>query len=377
MATYIEHAQLAAQQWTDDLLCGEGSFDIFPTMKALVHNIGFRCWVGPEATRKNYMPRLIAAYEELDPEAGFQDLTRLTATLALGKLKEKAALDELESILTEIWEAKTRSLGRDPLQCPELNGEAAEDPDNLTALHRLHAHRSEADRRRQVAIDVFHFHLASQANMYAALSWTLANLLTQSGGHLEAVLVEMDHARATFGPEYRGSTGALDGMLRLEAVIQESLRLAQQSITLRKVLRPVSFSYEGGTLRLDPGMYIATLLSVTNKCNRHVPNHPPLAEFFPERYTLSSSNRSGGVELDPEIYPEAVHVHLSTFGRGFHACPGQRFAMYIMKIAITKLLETCELTPQFEAPEIPSASVGAIARAVNPCIVSVRPRATL
>ncbi len=38
---------------------------------------------------------------------------------------------------------------------------------NLEALHQAHASFPEAERFRRVAYDVFHFHLASQANMYA------------------------------------------------------------------------------------------------------------------------------------------------------------------------------------------------------------------
>ena len=282
------------------------------------------------------------------------------------------------------------------------------DPDNLTALHRRHSHRSPADRRRQVAIDVFHFHLASQANMYAGLSWTLVNLLTRRGGHLEAVLEEMQDVSAAYGrgqpcscasaifhgasvgssltldsvpadnavaagAGYRGCMEALDAMPRLEAIIQESLRLAQQSITLRKIMRPVSFEYEDGIVQLGTGMYVATLLSVTNVDSRHVSNQPPLEEFVPARYTVSVN----GIILEPEVYTASEQVHLSTFGHGFHACPGQRFALCIMKIAISKLLESFELTPLFTTAEIPSASVGAIARSVNPCHVAVKPRASM
>ncbi len=38
---------------------------------------------------------------------------------------------------------------------------------NLHALHALHGDLPPAERFRRVAIDVFHFHLASQANLYA------------------------------------------------------------------------------------------------------------------------------------------------------------------------------------------------------------------
>jgi hypothetical protein len=50
--------------------------------------------------------------------------------------------------------------------------------DNLASLHELHSGTPLAERSVLVARDVFHFHLASLANMYAALSWTLVRLLT-------------------------------------------------------------------------------------------------------------------------------------------------------------------------------------------------------
>lgn len=51
----------------------------------------------------------------------------------------------------------------------------------------------------QVAYDVFHFHLASQANMYAALSWTMINLLTQDKKYLATVKAELQRLRDSQG----------------------------------------------------------------------------------------------------------------------------------------------------------------------------------
>ncbi len=76
---------------------------------------------------------------------------------------------------------------------------APSEPDNLTVLHELYAGLPDAERYQRVAYDVFHFMLASQANMYAALSWTLINVLTQDTQHVEQIQMEIDALRRKHG----------------------------------------------------------------------------------------------------------------------------------------------------------------------------------
>ena len=91
----------------------------------------------------------------------------------------------------------------------------------------------------------------------------------------------------------------LDACVYTEAAILESLRLAQQSITLRKALTNVTLASERGDIFVPKGTYIGTLLSVTNTDNetlryrqqRHQQRHggetgksAPLATFDPRRY---------------------------------------------------------------------------------------------
>lgn len=134
----------------------DGHFEVFAHMKALVHRIGFMCWVGPEAVADDTLPQLVAAFEALDPEVGFKQLSALTRTLATRKWCERRAMARIESILAQIWRRR----------CARRNGQApAEDNDNLDCLHRLYAHLPERERLHQVAVNVVQFHLASQANM--------------------------------------------------------------------------------------------------------------------------------------------------------------------------------------------------------------------
>lgn len=168
---------------------------------------------------------------------------------------------------------------------------------------------------------------------------------------------------------------ALDQMVYLEAVIYETLRLVQQSITLRKVVSPCVLKSERGDISLDPSWYIATLLSVTNMDEKHLgPAIPQLTEFRPARYLTREG--SGPVELRlPEDVPPGTETLTSTFGHLAHACPGRRLAVAVSKICLSRILTTWALNPQFTQATVPPTSVGALARVSQPCIVDYAPRA--
>lgn len=186
-----------------------------------------------------------------------------------------------------------------------------------------------------VAVDVFQFQLASLANLYAAISWSLANLLTKAEADRDKVVREYRAALAAAKSEQdaggsdccgqndsssnssNNSTALVDHdvldtkMPFIDSVCQESLRLSQQSITLRKVLRTCTFPTETGIYTLPEGTYIATLLSVTNVDRQATQHGPPLDAFAPERFS--------GAKLNPALYPKrAPRYGLSTFGHGSH-----------------------------------------------------------
>jgi cytochrome P450 len=118
--------------------------------------------------------------------------------------------------------------------------------------------------------------------------------------------------------------------------VQESLRLAQQSITLRKVMKPCQF----GDFQIPPGYYLATLLSITNQ--QTPSDQPPADQFWPFR---SLTTLTG-----------TAQYAVSTFGHGYHACPGQRFAMMVTKVFLIHLTtgpHSLTLQPDFTDVEIP------------------------
>ena len=141
----------------------QGELEIFSHMKRLVHRVGFRCWAGREAASPAHLPRLIELFEKLDPEEAFVHPARIFVTLATRRAGERRALAQVQEILTGIWRERER-LG-------------AREGDMLEALHELYRDLPEAARFEHVARDVIILHLASQSNLYAAISWTLVNLL--------------------------------------------------------------------------------------------------------------------------------------------------------------------------------------------------------
>lgn len=82
--------------------------------------------------------------------------------------------------------------------------------DNLNALHEGFKQEfpglDSRARSRLCAHAVFQFHLASQANLYAALSWTLVNFLTQPAALASRVIEEHERLCSDFGSLYALST---------------------------------------------------------------------------------------------------------------------------------------------------------------------------
>lgn len=322
---YLQHLRDAV---AEDLaeLGARGELEVFAHMKLLVHRLAFRSWAGKEAASPRYLARLVGLFEQLDPEEAFVRPGRTIATVLSGKVPEKRALREVERILTQIWNERTR--------------EGRSEGDMLEALHESYAALPEPARHTRVACDVMILHLASLSNLYAALSWTLVNLLLRRD-----IL-----ARVRAGDDEL-----------LERCAHESIRMAQRSITLRKVVAPCTIDDSQTTYRLRPGVFVATMLSVNNTA------FPGLERFDPANY--DRGRLSARVPL-----PTAEVV--STFGHGQHACPGQRFAIAAIRVALRGILDALDLEPQFSSAEPKRGQIGAVARAAEPCRVVYRRRAT-
>lgn len=326
METYLGHIHDAvAEELTQ--LGPMGEMEIFAKMKILVHRVGFRCWAGKLAASPRYFLRLVWLFEQMDPEQAFVRPGRTFITLMTRKSMERKALREVAKILADIWKARQ--------QRPAEQAER----DMLDALHELYEALPETERFAAVARDIMILHLASLSNLYAALSWTLIHLL-EHPADLARVRDQADVAL-------------------LERYAHESIRVAQRSITLRKIMTPCTFDDGATRYQLEPGVFLATMLSVNNSA------FPGLESFDPDHYEKS--------RVCPRIQLPTPEV-VSTFGHGSHACPGQRFALSAIRITLTELLNSLALTPLFEHPVPEPKQIGAVARAAQPCVVRFEKR---
>jgi len=345
MDSYLAHIDTAADDTIADLGTA-GTFEIFAVAKRLVHRIGFRCWAGREAASAPYFEPLVACFERIDPEQAFVHPASLLWTVVTRKAPERRALRTAAALLAEIWCARAR--------------EGRREGDMLEQLHELFAGDADGVRHERVAKNVMILHLASLANLYASLAWTLVNLLLHPE-HRAAIEHEAAALAARHDGRHLRDQRALAEMTLLESCAMESIRLAQRSITLRKVMRPCTIETDQGVFALAPGVYVTTLLSVNNRA------YDTLDRFDPRHYDrgrLAEHVRVPGKEV------------VSTFGHGRHACVGERFATSAMKIAVLRLLAAFELTPDFASATAPAGQLGAVARAAEPCLVRYRRKAS-
>jgi cytochrome P450 len=305
-----------------DELGASGRFEAFAFARRLGHRLGLGCWAGEEAASAAYLDRLIPLLDRLDTAESFVNPARLALARATGKWRERRALAGLEALLGAIVRERARTGPRGDF------------------LDQIAAGWSDVDgptREQGIARDVVLIHLGAQSNLYAALAWTLVNLLLH--------------------PDVLARVRAGDDDL-LERSASESIRLAQRSLTLRQVLRPLDFDDGARTWRLSPGVMIATMLSVTNASAA-----AGLDRFDPGHYE--------GRRLARRIELPAREL-VSTFGHGRHACPAQRFSISAIRVALRRLLERYELAPRFADARPLARQLGAVARAARPCVVEYR-----
>jgi cytochrome P450 len=129
---------------------------------------------------------------------------------------------------------------------------------------------------------------------------------------------------------------------------------------VRQVLRPVEIDDGRATYRLQPGVLIATMLSVTNPSAA-----PGLDRFDPDHYEGRSPARALALPARELV---------SSFGHGRHACPAQRFSISAIRIALRRLLERFELEPGFREARPRRRQLGAVARSERACWVRYRRR---
>jgi len=314
-----------------DALGAGGRFEIFAFARRLGHRLGLACWAGTEAASPPALDRLIPLLDRLDSSDSFVRPLSTFASLASKKWRERRAMRGVEQIFAEILRQRGAAGA-------ERGGSGAPG-DFLDTIHASYADLPPGEREVHSARDVMVLHMGAQSNLYAALGWTLVNLL------LHPAL--LDRVR-------KGDSDLL------ERCASESIRMAQRSLTLRQVLAPLEFDAGGQKFTLAPGVLIATMLSLTNRSAA-----PGLDRFDPDHYA--------GRRLAADVALPAREL-VSTFGHGRHSCPAQRFAISAIRVAVLRLLERFELEPLFADAEPRRRQIGGVARSARPCRVAYRAR---
>ena len=336
---YLDQLERAVALQLDEM-GSAGRFETFAWARRLGHRLGLACWAGEEAASAANLDRLIPLLDRLDPSESFVRPARRFVSWATQQARERRALAGIEAIVAEILRARER----DGVARGDFLDQIARSWDDVDGAERERSERgprarvrAEGERVQGIARDVALIHLGAQSNLYAALAWTLVDLL-QRPEHLVIVRAGDDE--------------------HLERCANESIRLAQRSLTLRQVLRPLELDDGKQVYRLAPGVLIATMLSVTNATAA-----PGLDRFDPARW--EGRRLAKAVELP-------ARELVSTFGHGRHACPAQRFAISAIRISVRRLLERYEIEPRFRAAAPRARQLGAVARAERSCPVAYR-----
>jgi cytochrome P450 len=315
---YLDNLGLAVGQEIDRL-GHSGRFEVFAEMRRLGHRLGLASWCGAEAASPQFVERLIPLFDVLDSSESFVRPDRTIVTWATRKRSEWRAMEGIESILGEILAERATK--------PPVG-------DFLDQIFAAYADLPYEEQVRGTARDVIVIHMGSQSNLYAALAWTMVNLLLH--------------------PELLAQVRAGDDAL-LEQCANESIRMAQRSITMRQVLHPIEVDAGDTVYRLSPGTMLTTMLSVTNTTAA-----AGLDRFDPAHY--EGRKLRAGVGLPTK---ELV----STFGHGLHSCPAARFSISAIRVSLRLLLDQYTFTPEFSSAAPRTRQIGGVARSARPCWV--------
>ncbi len=332
VAAYVkDFSQVIAQviaSWGES-----GSIDVFDSIRTLEQRVGFKVWIGEEATQDGVWQQFKTHFDVLSQENAFVSPQQTLETLTSGKAKEKQAVAHIMALMGNIIARR----------------EAAQawPDDTLTFLYQRFRSEDAQVTLRKVTHNIINANQGFLSNLYAALAWSLINL-KQHPDTQQRLEAEIAVTRARFGENFHESQEALDSMRFCEQLLMESVRLAQRSITLRKVMKEIQFDCGNTVYTIQPGVYITTMLSVINT------QTPELARFDPDHYL--------GRKIAPSLIVQGKET-ISTFGHGRHACPAQKFSHNMCKVLLSLLLQNFEFSTPV-APVMPSPSqMGGVARA--------------
>jgi hypothetical protein len=304
-----------------------GEVDLFDFARRLGHRMGLASWAGAESARGDRFDRLALALDALDAAEAFVRPDLMAVVAANGKTTERAALAKAESLMAQTLDERAR------------HRTSASEPDLLDRIAARWDDVDEPARTTGVARDVVLAHLASMTNLFAALGWTLVDVISRP-----ALLDDIRNGNAELA----------------ERCALESIRIAQRSIMLRMVVKPVEINDGETTYRVKPGAFIATLLPLTNTTAA-----PGLDTYDPERWARRHLREPHGL---------AARELVTTFGHGLHSCPAQSFSLASIAKTICMMSKTFDLTPKFDGVAPLAAQIGGVARADRPTPVAYERR---
>ena len=321
-----------------------GKFEIFDQIRTIEQRIGYRLWIGKEASSEEYWTKLKKNFDELDQEKAFVDPTSVLETIKTDKKKERAAVADITKIINEIWTQR------------QFSGALGQD--TLRLMHQLFEDEEKIVESRKVAHNSINANQGFLSNLYAAIAWCIVHIVLDKEVN-QKVLVDINTAREKYGENFLLQVDAINEMNYLEQLLMESVRVAQRSITLRKVMETVNLDDGKQDYIISPGVYVTTLLSVTNF------QPPGLEDFDPDHYTKNKLTTDlGGFSKES----------VTTFGHGVHSCPAQRLSHIVTKIVLCELLQNFEFQADFKNAEPSSVQLGGVARSEKPCFVTYRRR---
>ncbi len=122
---------------------------------------------------------------------------------------------------------------------------------------------------------------------------------------------------------------------------------------MRSVLAPWTIPDGARSYAVEPGAIVATMVPLTNTTAA-----PGLDGFDPDRW-VGRKLRDVAALPAPEL--------VVTFGYGPHRCPARRFSLSAIGRAVRALVDTYDLTPEFDAVRPQPGQIGGVARAADPC----------
>ena len=283
VATYLHNVQRALDD-TFVELGRAGDVEVFELTRRLGHRVGLASWGGPGSAVGQRFDRLARAFDALDGSESFVHPDAMAKVAATSKAAEYEAL----AVITgELGEALRDLPGHEP------------DHPLFARVAAAWADEPIEDARVGVAQDVALIHIASMSNLFAALGWSLIDLLSHRD--------EAERVRA-------------GDQALAEACALESIRLAQRSIMARYVTAPVTLDVGATQYDVGPGVTIATLLAAHQRqCRirpRGVgPGH--LAQASVGRYVGARGRRIGDrLRPWPPHVPGAAVLTLGHDDRG-------------------------------------------------------------